>query len=392
VATGHGIALLGAVVFATDPDSGALTAVVFTVASIALALLCARVTAVLVRRAALVPLGIVATAVACVLLAVTLRGVITLPIAAVLGLGVGISLPDIEGLDRRRVAIGVAAGAAELLVAALIGGRVGGLWCAAIIGVAIGVVSMFGAAHRKVGRTGVALVVVAGLLGAGLVAWVGANDPTVQWFGHVITHGDRAQGRVALTFDDGPDDPYTLDVSRILDDHGVKGTFFEVGKAIEARPDITRALLADDQLVGNHSFHHDYWRWLDPRYPELDRTQHAFQQAVGKCPAFFRPPHGQRTPFMLAQVRDAGMHAVTWDVSAQDWVSRDGALVARRIVDRAQPGSIILLHDGLDGNVAADRSVLLTALPLIIDGLRAKGLEPVRLDELLGLPGYLDRC
>ena len=173
-----------------------------------------------------------------------------------------------------------------------------------------------------------------------------------------------------------------MSVSKILDEHGIKGTFFEVGKAIAARPDITRALLADGQLVGNHSYHHDYWRWLDPRYPELDRTQQAFQQALGKCPAFFRPPHGQRTPFMLAQVRDQGMHAVTWDVSAQDWSQHDGQLVARQIVDRARPGSIILLHDGLDGNVHADRSVLLTALPLIIDGLRAKGLEPVRLDQL----------
>jgi peptidoglycan/xylan/chitin deacetylase (PgdA/CDA1 family) len=95
---------------------------------------------------------------------------------------------------------------------------------------------------------------------------------------------------------------------------------------------------------------------------------------------------------MLAQVRAEGMHAVTWDTSAKDWVERDGRVVADRIVDRARPGSIILLHDGLDGSVDADRSVLLTALPLIIDGLRAKGLEPVRLDDLLGLPGYLDRC
>ena len=60
--------------------------------------------------------------------------------------------------------------------------------------------------------------------------------------------------------------------------HGVKGTFFEVGKAVDARPEISRALRDDGQLVGNHSYHHDYWRWLDPRYPELDRTQQAFQR------------------------------------------------------------------------------------------------------------------
>jgi peptidoglycan-N-acetylglucosamine deacetylase len=242
------------------------------------------------------------------------------------------------------------------------------------------------------GRRDIAIAVVGSLLAGGLVLWVAGNDPTVQWFGHVITHGDRSDRRVAVTFDDGPDDPFSLEISRILDEHGAKGTFFEVGKAIDARPEITRALYADGQLVGNHSYHHDYWRWLDPRYPELDRTESAFRRQLGVCPAFFRPPHGQRTPFMLAHVSSKGMHAVTWDVSAGDWATHDAELVARRILDGVKPGSIILLHDGIDGTVTADRSVLVAALPMILDGLRAKGLTPVRLDELLGKPGYLDHC
>jgi peptidoglycan/xylan/chitin deacetylase (PgdA/CDA1 family) len=95
---------------------------------------------------------------------------------------------------------------------------------------------------------------------------------------------------------------------------------------------------------------------------------------------------------MLAHVSALGMHAVTWDVSAQDWSDTDGAAVARRILDGTKPGSIILLHDGLDGTVTADRSVLRTALPLILDGLAAKGLHPVRLDQLLRLPGYQKSC
>jgi peptidoglycan/xylan/chitin deacetylase (PgdA/CDA1 family) len=237
-----------------------------------------------------------------------------------------------------------------------------------------------------------AIVSVGVVLAGGLVLWVGGNDPTVQWFGHVITHGDRGDRRVALTFDDGPDDPFSLQVSAILDRHGVKGTFFEVGKAIDARPAIAQALYADGHLLGNHSYHHDYWRWLDPRYPELDRTQDAFRRQLGHCPAFFRPPHGQRTPFMLAQASDQNMHTVTWDVSAGDWSAHDGAAVAREILANVHPGSIILLHDGIDGTVTADRSVLIDALPIILDGLQARGLAPVRLDELLGLPGYLDHC
>ena len=241
-------------------------------------------------------------------------------------------------------------------------------------------------------RYDIAIAAAGSALAVGLVLWVAANDPTVQWFGHITTHGDRHGSQVALTFDDGPDDPYSLEVSQVLDAHGVKGTFFEVGKAIDAKPDIARALYEDGQLVGNHSYHHDYWRWLDPRYPELDRTEEALRRQLGVCPAFFRPPHGQRTPFMLAHVSSKGMHTVTWDVSAGDWATNDPALVATRILDGVKPGSIILLHDGIDGTVTADRTVLVKALPMIIDGLKAKGLTPVRLDELLDRPGYLDHC
>jgi peptidoglycan/xylan/chitin deacetylase (PgdA/CDA1 family) len=338
----------------------------------------------LVPRPRLALLGAVLGITALTLYAVTPRGVLDLSIGIVLGIAIGLVVPD-ERLWHRTSLIAIAVGVATAFVSVRL---------TAVVIVATAAVNI--ARHRgeraRVGRRAIAIVAAGAVFATGLVLWVGANDPTVQWFGHVTTHGNRSDNRVALTFDDGPDDPYTLQISGLLDERGVKGTFFEVGKAIDARPDITQALFADGHLVGNHSYHHDYWRWLDPRYPELDRTQDAFQRHLGVCPAFFRPPHGQRTPFMLAQVSSHGMHAVTWDVSASDWVSHDPEAVARGILDHVKPGSIILLHDGLDGTVTADRSVVLQALPLILDGLAAKGLQPVRLDELLGVNGYLTSC
>jgi peptidoglycan/xylan/chitin deacetylase (PgdA/CDA1 family) len=86
------------------------------------------------------------------------------------------------------------------------------------------------------------------------------------------------------------------------------------------------------------------------------------------------------------------MHVVTWDVSAGDWATDDYNLVAQRILDRVQPGSIILLHDGIDGVIGADRTVVVKALPLIIEGLQKRGLDPVTLDKLLGTKPYLERC
>ena len=239
--------------------------------------------------------------------------------------------------------------------------------------------------RRRVSAVVVTLVVAT----VAFTGYVGAESPRAAWFGGGITHGPTHSNEVAITFDDGPNLDATPKIMAILDRYGVKATFFEVGKAIDADPQITRALYDDGQLVGNHSYHHDQWRWLDPRYPELARTQAAFRRAIGTCPVLYRPPHGERTPFLARVVHDHHMHLVLWNVSAGDWATDDAALVARRILAGARPGAILLLHDGLDGNPQAKREVVVRSLPLILDGLRAKGLQPVRLDQLLGTGAYL---
>ncbi len=236
-----------------------------------------------------------------------------------------------------------------------------------------------------------ASVAQAGLLAAfGLIvfAFLGATTTRANWFGAAVSHGPRTGRDVALTFDDGPNVNDTLKVADILDAYGVKGTFFLVGKALDARPDIARALLDRGEVLGDHSYDHDSTSWLRPDYPEIGLTQKSFAANLGVCPALFRPPHGTRTPFMTHKASSSGLKTVTWDVSAADWASTDAALVASRVLSRVGPGSIILLHDGLDGDLTADRSVLLAALPIILDGLRQKGLRPVTLPELLHVEAY----
>ncbi|HTC82338.1 MAG TPA: polysaccharide deacetylase family protein [Acidimicrobiia bacterium] len=224
------------------------------------------------------------------------------------------------------------------------------------------------------------------------VVWQGANTHTGSWFGHQVAHGPRTGNRVALTFDDGPNSTATVPIRDLLDARRLKGTFFLVGRAVAARPDLARALVERGHLVANHSWRHDSKAWLDPRYPELARTQRVVEGDLGVCPAFYRAPHGQHTPLLARVVHGHGLTMVGWDVSAGDWNARNPQNLADRIVDKARPGSIIDLHDGLDGGVDVDRTVLVAALPRILDGLAAKGLQPVRLDELLARPGYLKAC
>src|SRR5579862_3383972 len=230
-------------------------------------------------------------------------------------------------------------------------------------------------------------VLVIAIIGVG--CYIGAETPSVHWFGGGITHGPTNTHEVALTFDDGPNVTTTLKLMRILQAAHVTGTFFEVGKAIDKVPQITQALFEGGELLGNHSYHHDEWRWLDPRYPELARTQDAFRRAIGRCPAYYRPPHGDRTPLIAHVVNDHHMRMIMWNDSASDWDETDPRTIARRILDRVKPGSIIVLHDGLDGDVTTNRTVLVQALPMILSGLRAKHLTPVGLNQLIGGPAWV---
>ena len=313
-----------------------------------------------------------------------------------LGIGVGVGLCGgaLDALRGRMAAIGAAAGIAVLAALVAIDGVHGTAWAGLLDGAAIATVGALARPRPRRHAPGAvrAAATVAAVATVGATFWVGANSPTVNWFGSQVAHGPRERREVAITFDDGPDDPYTLEVARILDARGAKGTFFMVGKALDRRPDIARALREDGHLLGNHSYHHDSWRWLDPRYPELERTQRAFRHNLGVCPTFYRAPHGQHTPFLAHVVGDHGMTMVGWEVSAGDWKTDNARLVARRVLEDVEPGSIIVLHDGLDGSVTADRSVLVRAVPLILDGLARRDLKPVRLDALLGERGYGDHC
>jgi peptidoglycan/xylan/chitin deacetylase (PgdA/CDA1 family) len=386
-----GALLLPALAIVEDTSSGTVLAAFAGVmfATVVAALIGSRVS-----QARFAWLGGLVVFTAAWLIPQTSQAGITLVLGLIIGLGLGLAAPDTAQLRDRLAARLLAIGVLQFALLALIAPDSAVVIGGALYGLAMLMLTLAGPSHRRPPASSTARVTAAGavLLTLFTTCWVGANSLTASWFGSLVNHGPRQQRRIALTFDDGPNSPYTLEVRDIVDRYGAKATFFTVGKALDARPEISRALMSDGQLLANHSYLHDSLRWLDPRYPELERTQRAFKRNLGVCPTFFRPPHGQHTPFMADVAEDHGMTMVGWDDSGGDWATHDPDLVASRILHKVRPGSIILLHDGLDGNLTADRSVLLRALPLILDGLKARDLRAVRLDTLLGKPGYGDHC
>ena len=307
-------------------------------------------------------------------------------LAGVFGVGAALAAPVV----RRPRPVVIAAAFAVLTVAAIAGSR------ALVLGFAVGAVFVAAMVSRfgpfRVRRThrlrtlalGSTLVVAV----SGLTGYFGASTVGATWFGGGVVHGSRTSDEVAITFDDGPDTTATPAIMKILDAANVKASFFVVGKTLDTSPQVVRDLVADGQLVGNHSYHHDEWRWLDPRYPELQRTQDAFAREIGTCPVWFRPPHGQRTPLMARVVKDHRMRMAMWDVGVGDRGTNDPQSIANKVLGAVRGGSIIDLHAGVDGTSSAHRAAVVAALPLILDGLRARNLRPVRLDTLIGGPAY----
>jgi peptidoglycan/xylan/chitin deacetylase (PgdA/CDA1 family) len=309
----------------------------------------------------------------------------TAALIAVFAAGAALAAPPI----RRPHPLVLVLGTTPLLGLALIHAR-NALLVASVLGVALAAVVAAAArsphpAHRiRTMALGTSLVLVT----FGMTGYFGASTVSAQWFGGGVTHGPRNSGEVAITFDDSPNAVSTPALMRILDRAHVHATFFIVGQALVDQPQVVRALYAHGHLVANHSYHHDQWRWLDPRYPELERTQRAFKREIGACPAWFRPPHGERTPFMARVVKQHGMRMAMWDVSDGNRKDETAQELVQRVLHEARSGSIINLRVGIDGAPAANREMLVQALPAILDGLRDRHLKPVRLDKLVGGPAY----
>jgi peptidoglycan/xylan/chitin deacetylase (PgdA/CDA1 family) len=275
-------------------------------------------------------------------------------------------------------------------------------WLAAALGVATNLgplsaeVSRGGravpAAARRVAQRRVswALSGVVVLVTALTASWVGATSARADWFGSVISHGPRQVPEVAVTFDGVPDAETTRTVLAALDAEGVQATFFAAGRQVEARPEVVRTLVDNDQLVANNAYASDGGDFLDPHYGELGRAQEVFGRELGVCPTYFRPPAGRHTPLMARVVHHYGMSMVTWDVKVGDRRVDNPRKLARRALDRIRPGSIVVFPLDAGGRFA--RPAEAASLPMVLRGLKGLGLDSVRLDRMLGSDGYAGRC
>jgi len=218
-----------------------------------------------------------------------------------------------------------------------------------------------------------------------LCAW-----PSAPVFGKIVVRPDVDSKLVALTFDDGPNGEATRTIVDILAQHGVPATFFEVGRSVEMDSATVRYVADHGFAIGNHSWDHGYrlpLRSISRIEHEMAMTEDAITHVTGNRPVYFRPPHGWRSTQVFFAARRLNLRIVNWSLDAVDYLSNDPDRIARNVLHGVRPGSIILLHDGLqDGPLAAeyrDRRGTILALPRIIETLQRQGYTLVTIDELL---------
>jgi peptidoglycan/xylan/chitin deacetylase (PgdA/CDA1 family) len=236
------------------------------------------------------------------------------------------------------------------------------------------------------------IAAVAGI-GAAVAAGVGvctygAMAPGSQLFGRTIVAGhDPAE--FALTFDDGPNEPWTAQLLDVLARADVRTTFFLIGKYVRQRPDLVREIRDAGHLIGNHTVTHPWLMMESPRKvrEELAGCNAALEDVLGKPVRFFRPPHGSRRPDVLHAARELGLTPVMWNAMGFDWrinvtAAEITAHLERGIVRNQQRGrgSNLLLHDGGHMALGAERSQSVEATRTILERYPPQTVRYVTVD------------
>jgi len=232
---------------------------------------------------------------------------------------------------------------------------------------------------------------LAALIGAGVAATAAgaaayhSMAPWAQGFGATFVGAPAGRKQIALTYDDGPNDPHTLRLLDGLEKDGVRATFFVIGRYVQRRPDIVRDLLKAGHVIGNHTFTHPQLIFsgaVQTRI-QLQECQRAVEEAAGQSPRLFRPPFGGRRPHTLRIARSLGLGPIMWNVTSYDWRTPPAAKIVQTCLRQMRGGDVILLHDGDHQSFGADRWQTVMATHLLIEAGRERGYEFVTVPEMM---------
>ncbi len=221
--------------------------------------------------------------------------------------------------------------------------------------------------------------VLAATAATGALAAAGYQSmaPTGQWYGRTFTGLPRGTRQLALTYDDGPNDPHTLRLLEVLAKHNVHATFFLIGSYVKQRPDLAREIVNAGHVVGNHTFTHPLLTFKSAAEvrQELSACSSTLEDAIGQHPNLFRPPFGGRRPAVLRIARELALTPIMWNVTGYDWTAPPSAVIEKKVTRQIRGGDVILLHDGGHQQMGADRSQTVLATDHLIANYKSEGYD-----------------
>lgn len=219
---------------------------------------------------------------------------------------------------------------------------------------------------------GISLAIGAGALAAGYQSMA----PTGQWYGRAFC-GTREGKQIALTFDDGPNDPHTLELLEVLAKHNVCATFFLIGQYVRQRSDIARAIAQAGHVIGNHTHTHPLLIFESAAKvrDEITQCRNAIHDAVGEHSNLFRPPFGGRSPGTFALVSKLGLEPIMWNVTGYDWNAPSADYIEQKVTRRIRGGDVVLLHDGSHAGFGANRSATVQAVDRLVARYKSEGFD-----------------
>ena len=209
----------------------------------------------------------------------------------------------------------------------------------------------------------------------GAYAAVAARDLPIYCVG-------REDSVVSLTFDAAWGNEDTEQLIGILAEHNIRATFFVVGEWVDKYPESVKALFDAGHEVMNHSNTHPRFTQLSPAgmAAEVNACADKVEAVTGVRPDLFRPPYGDYNDLVVSTMRNAGFFTIQWDVDSLDWKNPGPDAIARRVLEKVKPGSIVLFH-----NAAKDTPA---ALGRVIDGLVERGYTFAPVSELIYRENY----
>lgn len=203
-----------------------------------------------------------------------------------------------------------------------------------------------------------------------------------------IYSGNPNKSQIALTFDDGPHPEYTPQLLEILSKYGVKATFFYLGENIEQHQDIAKQVVNEGHLIANHSYTHPSLPKLvddNAVLKQLSDTNTVIQKLTEKTCAYFRPPYGETDDRVNNLAGSIGLTPILWSVDTNDWQGKGVDAIVNELM-KAQNGSIVLCHDGVEAS-----NQTLKAVDIAIPKLQQQGFSLVTISELLADGGQTEQ-